>query len=94
MNVKGLTKDTLIWLGYHSRMIGADAIELDAVCDKLKDGKCSIYPNRPEQCKSKQWYVGSPGCLYAAKRLLSQAKFDRIVKLMPNVLQQTGGSSG
>ena len=87
MNVKGLTEDTFTWLGYHGRKIGEDAIEFDAVCDKLKDGKCSIYPNRPGVCKSGHWYVGSPGCLYAAKRLLSQAKFERILKLMPNVLQ-------
>lgn len=35
-------------------------------CSKLKDGKCSIYEERPGVCK--EYKVGSRGCLEAVHR--------------------------
>ena len=35
-------------------------------CSKLKDGKCSIYADRPRVCK--EYAVGSRGCLEAVRR--------------------------
>jgi len=40
-------------------------IQIDKVCDHLKEGKCNIYKDRPQTCRD--FKVGSEKCLIAMK---------------------------
>ena len=52
-----ISKDTknLEWIEYHGMTITPNGEQLRVTvpikCDKLVDGKCSIYENRPDTCR-------------------------------------------
>jgi len=63
------TKDYIRWIGYHKGMRivtfrsginkGFKAIRIDSRCEKLtKDNKCSIYKNRPTECRNYDCWSG------------------------------------
>ena len=60
------TEDVQEWLSYHGKKEG-NGVWLDVPCDKLKDGRCLIYDNRPTICK--EFKVGGKNCAMAIRRL-------------------------
>lgn len=65
MGVSVLENDANRWLRYHGQP-HPDGIEVEARCSKLKDGRCSVYKNRPMACRV--YVLGGPDCLDAVKR--------------------------
>ena len=57
------------WAGYHGLRIverlGLEYAVVPIKCEKLKDGKCSVYKKRPQMCrdyhcKEEKWLIGQP----------------------------------
>ncbi len=48
-------KDDIRWIEYHGLKVteknGKQWVKIPNQCEKLKDNKCSIYKDRPEQCQ-------------------------------------------
>lgn len=53
------------WLGLHGEKAERGTRFL-CQCRMLKEGKCSIYPDRPSVCR--EYSVGSPSCFDAVHR--------------------------
>lgn len=51
--------DTQRWLTYHGTGV-RNGLRLECACSKLKDGRCSIYADRPQVCRT--YEVGSKEC--------------------------------
>lgn len=63
---KQLSPDHKTWLLLHGKQ-KEGMIELDCKCKKLgKDGKCTIYENRPDMCRV--FSLGGQACLNTIKR--------------------------
>lgn len=60
-----LSPDALKWARHHGE-ITAHGVRLEVKCLKKKDGRCSIYSNRPNVCKT--FPVGNPMCLDSIAR--------------------------
>ena len=58
-------EDIQRWFAYHGTETNR-GLQFDCKCNKLKNGKCSIYEDRPNVCRD--FTVGSPGCLAAVRR--------------------------
>ena len=67
------------WLDFHGTRT-SQGLELECRCSKLKDGKSSIYEDRPQVCKV--FRVGSAECRYAVHRKRSEQEAEEILKLM------------
>ena len=78
LKIGPVDEDTKRWLEYHALAIDESSVQLGVRCCHLQSGKCGIYENRPKVCQVFQ--VGSEACLYAAKRSLSPAKYERMLK--------------
>jgi Fe-S-cluster containining protein len=66
LNLSGLEDkfpDVYKWLGYHATKTNGvfEGLRFDCACSKLKNGKCSVYDDRPDVCK--EFKVGSVQCL-------------------------------
>lgn len=55
-----------VWFRYHGEPVGVDRVELNCSCRMLKDGRCSVYDQRPDTCKA--FIVGGPACRETVKR--------------------------
>jgi Fe-S-cluster containining protein len=48
-------KDIIRWIEYHNLEVieegGRQCVKISNPCSKLKDNRCSIYEDRPENCK-------------------------------------------
>jgi len=48
-------EDDIRWIEYHGIKVikkdGKQSVVIPNKCEKLKDNKCSIYKDRPEQCQ-------------------------------------------
>lgn len=62
INFKDHSEDTFRWFAYHGESKGR-IVFFDCKCKWLKDGKCSIYDDRPQLCKD--YAVGSRPCIEA-----------------------------
>lgn len=71
--------DVGIWLRYHGEPLGPDRVELNCACRMLKDGRCTVYDHRPENCKA--FPVGGTGCRETVKR--RRENWREIIALMP-----------
>ena len=78
---KGMTPDERRWLELH----GYDSktrIMLERPCEKLEDGRCSIYDFRPSICK--KFVVGSKECLFAVTQWAPD-KVEAVTTIMQGV---------
>lgn len=61
-----MPRETYIFMRVRgARDLGDGRIAVPSVCDKLKEGQCSIYAGRPTECK--KFLVGGKDCLLARK---------------------------
>ena len=45
-------EDIKHWIEFHNIEVKGKMIRIKNKCEKLVNGKCSIYENRPENCKN------------------------------------------
>ena len=57
-------KGNMDWVKLHGSL-ESDRVRFPVPCKELCDGKCTIYPERPEACKT--YKVGSISCMRAVK---------------------------
>ena len=74
-----MTPDVLRWFRFHGREEGS-GIRLDCECSKLKNGKCSIWEDRPDVCKT--YEVGSQACRNAVVSRRTREKAEQILGII------------
>ena len=78
-------EDVQRWIELHGE--GTDVgVYFECKCSALKNGKCSIYEDRPKVCVN--FPVGSPGCLSSIKRR-RPFKEDKIRRLIEDTDSDT-----
>jgi len=88
--VKVQDPDIQRWIEYHGQPTDR-GIYFECKCSKLKDGKCSIYEDRPKVCRV--FEVGSAGCLTAIKRRRPEQETE-IRRLIEDSRSDTDGKDG
>lgn len=53
-------KDVQRWFNLHGQPVTEDRVYFQCPCTKLKEGLCSIYPDRPDICR--KFLPGSAAC--------------------------------
>lgn len=77
IDFKGHSEDVFNWISYHGEVDGT-VVFFNCKCHFLRDGKCSIYDDRPKLCKD--YPVGSKMCLEAVYRKHRDNKRNKIIE--------------
>lgn len=76
---KVMSPDVLRWFELHGEQ-ESNGTRLNCACSKLKNGKCSIWDDRPQVCK--MYEVGSQACRNAVRTRRAEYKAEEILRII------------